>query len=69
MRKLIKNSTDYLLGNSETHCISMGLHYDETGTVQPVLSKQLRDSQKVPCLIQACFNVHMPFADTEYLLA
>ena len=47
MRKLIKNSTDYLLGNSETHCISMGLHYDETGTVQPVLSKQLRDSQKV----------------------
>ena len=47
MRKLIKNSTDYLRGNIETHCIYMGLHYDETGTVQPVLSKQLRDSQKV----------------------
>ena len=47
MHKLTKNSTDYLRGNSETHCISMGLHNDETGTVQPVLSTQLRDSRKV----------------------
>ena len=32
MRELIKNSTVYLRGTSETHCISMCLHYDETGT-------------------------------------
>ena len=31
MRKLIKNSTVYLCGKSETNCISTGLHYDETG--------------------------------------
>ena len=31
IRKLINNSTVYLRGKSETNCISMGLHYYETG--------------------------------------
>ena len=40
MRELIKNSTVYLRGTSETHCISMCLHYNETGTVNPVNSNK-----------------------------
>ena len=47
MLKLIKNSNVYLPGKSETR-----LHFNETGTVRPILSEQLSDSKNFIYLIQ-----------------
>ena len=47
MLKLIKNSNVYLPGKIETR-----LHNNETGRVQPILSKQLSDGQNFIYIIQ-----------------
>ena len=39
------NQTNKLPGKTETHYIFHCLHYNETGRVQPILRKQLSDSQ------------------------
>ena len=62
MRKLIKNSTVYHCGKSETNCFSTGLHYDETGEKTIYCGHKLSAYNKhfhlVSYLISSCGNNH-----------
>ena len=62
MRKLIKTSTVYLYGKSETNCVSTGLHYDETGEKTFIwgtnYQRTINTGTPVLCLISSCGNSH-----------